>query len=656
MKRTLAIQTMRLGMVSGLGVLVFWTAAIRPTQAQRADVAVPVATNAPARGGDRAEYSPVVRDLTATNLYWGDTHLHTRNSADSYLVGNETLSPEDAFRYALGQTVAAHNGMHVRLRRPLDFLAVTDHAEYLGVFARLKREDPSLMGWPLGRRWSAMLVKGDRGIGREWVKAIQSNDAETQVPEDVRRSIWKEIAVLADRYNMPGRFTAFTGYEWTSMINGDNLHRVVLFRDGSDRTLRTMPFSAQESTDPEALWRVLEAYEAQTGGEVLAIPHNGNLSNGRMFALETVAGRPFTAEYATRRARWEPLYEVTQVKGDGETHPALSPSDEFADFERWDESNASGDTPKQPWMLRHEYARQALKDGLQLAASTGVNPFRFGMIGSTDGHNGYTAVTEDDFWGKFVDTEPSAGRATERFLRRLQENWRLNASGLAAVWAPENTRDAIFAAFKRREVYGTTGSRIKLRFFGGWEYADEDVRRPDYARIGYAKGVPMGGELLAAPKGRAPRFMVVAARDPDEANLDRVQVIKGWLDAQGETHEKIYDVALSDGRKVDPVTGKAPPVGSTVDVGKAGYTNSIGDPELATVWTDPDFDPAQRAFYYVRVLEIPKPRWTAYDAQFFNLELPAKIPMTTQDRAYSSPIWYQPAAPCKCAAGSKASP
>mgnify|MGYP000941597333 CR=1 FL=1 len=368
MKRTLAIQTMRLGMVSGLGVLVFWTAAIRPTQAQRADVAVPVATNAPARGGDRAEYSPVVRDLTATNLYWGDTHLHTRNSADSYLVGNETLSPEDAFRYALGQTVAAHNGMHVRLRRPLDFLAVTDHAEYLGVFARLKREDPSLMGWPLGRRWSAMLVKGDRGIGREWVKAIQSNDAETQVPEDVRRSIWKEIAVLADRYNMPGRFTAFTGYEWTSMINGDNLHRVVLFRDGSDRTLRTMPFSAQESTDPEALWRVLEAYEARTGGEVLAISPNGNLSNGRMFALETVAGRPFTADYAQRRMRWEPLYEVTQVKGDGETHPALSPSDEFADFERWDESNASGDTPKQPWMLRHEYARQALKDGLQLAA------------------------------------------------------------------------------------------------------------------------------------------------------------------------------------------------------------------------------------------------------------------------------------------------
>ena len=588
------------------------------------------------------EYSPVVRDTTATHVYWGDTHLHTRDSADAYSMGNETLTPDDAFRVARGGEVRMHNGMRFRLRRPLDFLAVSDHSEYLGVYGRLRDPDSPLLRWEVGRRWADYLRRGDNmRLVNEFLRAVETDAAEYRAPENVRRSIWSDVARTADRHNEPGRFTAFAAYEWTSMLNGDNLHRVVLFRDGADKVAQRLPFSAQDSTDPEALWQALEAYQQQTGGEVLAIGHNGNVSNGRMFAPTRLDGSAFSPAYARRRARWEPLYEITQTKGDSETHPSLSPTDEFADFERWDRGNLTLSSPKQPWMLRYEYVRQALLDGLQHHAKLGVNPFEFGLIGSTDGHNSVSTAEEDNYFGKVVSNEPHAGRLDGKMGVGWM-NAELGASGLAAGWAPENTREAIFAAFKRREVYGTTGSRIKLRFFGGWDYGAEDVLRPDYAQIGYRKGVPMGGELMNAPQGGAPRFMVVAAKDPDEANLDRVQIIKGWLDAQGETHEKVYDVALSDGRKVDPKTGKAPPVGSTVDVKNATYTNAIGDAELATVWRDPDFDANQRAFYYVRVIEIPKPRWTAYDAKFFNVSLPANIPMTVQDRAYSSPIWYQP--------------
>jgi hypothetical protein len=426
------------------------------------------------------------------------------------------------------------------------------------------------------------------------------------------------------------------------MIGGDNLHRVVLFRDGADKASQVLPFTAQDSTDPEDLWKALADYEQKTGGQILAIAHNGNVSNGRMFAPQTLAGKPLDSDYSGRRVRWEPVYEVTQVKGDGEAHPTLSPTDEFADFETWDRGNITLTAPKQPWMLRYEYARSGLLEGLAHEAKTGINPFKFGMIGSTDSHTGLSTATEDNFFGKFPESEPQPERIRNKMAGLLQESWELGASGLAAVWAPENTREALFDAFRRREVYGTTGSRITLRFFGGWDFAAADVRRPDYARIGYAKGVPMGGDLLRNDKVRAPAFMVAAARDPDEANLDRIQIVKGWLDAKGVTHERIYDVALSDGRKVDPKTGQAPAVGSTVDVANATYSNSIGAPELATVWSDPDFDPAQSAFYYVRVLEIPKPRWTAYDAKYFRLKLPAEVRTTVQDRAYSSPIWYHP--------------
>ncbi len=599
--------------------------------------------HAHAPAADDKEYSPVVRDRSATNLYWGDTHLHTRNSADAFTMHNEGITSDDAFRFAMGQQITATNGMHVKLRRPLDFLVVTDHAEYLGVFARLKDNDPSLSSWDKSAEWGGYLRTGERNkLGTAFANAVQSTDPALRTPLAIQKSIWGAVAQTADRYNAPGKFTAFSGYEWTSMINGDNLHRIVMYKDSADKVTKTLPFSAQDSTDPEELWKALDAYEKASGGEVMAIAHNGNVSNGRMFAPTNNSGQPLSADYAKRRMRWEPVYETTQVKGDGEAHPSLSPNDEFADFETWDKANITMTAPKQGWMLRYEYTREAYKEGLRHQKKLGVNPFKFGQIGASDSHVGYSAVREDDFWGKFPESEPSAHRAHEKMAGQLQESWELGASGLAGVWAPENTREAIFAAFKRKEVYGTTGSRIKLRFFGGWEFASNDVTRPNYAEIGYKKGVPMGGDLMAAPKGQAPRFMIVAAKDPDEANLDRVQVIKGWIDAKGQTHEKIYDVVLSDGRKVDPKTGKAPKVGSTVDVKNATYTNSIGAPELATVWTDPDFDPKARAFYYVRVLEIPKPRWTAYDAAFFHKAMAANIPMTVQDRAYSSPIWYQP--------------
>lgn len=588
-----------------------------------------------------AIYSPPVRDRV-TSLYWGDTHLHTSLSADAHTMETR-LDKEQALRFARGEKVVADNGMEVKLRRPLDFLAVTDHAEYLGIYARLLAGDPALEGWEVGERWAGYMKSGQlAALGKEFSDAIQSSDGKYQVPEGVAETIWQDAAATADRFNEPHLFTAFIGYEWTSMITGDNLHRVVLFRDDARKAGSVLPFTAQHSTDPEDLWAALTDYEAKAGGQVLAIAHNGNVSNGRMFAPLRINGQPLDSDYATRRARWEPVYEVTQVKGDGETHPYLSPDDEFADFETWDEGNITLTAPKEDAMLAHEYARSALRQGLQYQVSLGANPYKFGMIGSTDSHTGLATADEDNFFGKFVESEPSDERVANKMAAQLQESWQLGASGLAAVWADENTRESLFDAIRRREVYATSGPRIQVRFFGGWEFDEKDLRHPDFATVGYRKGVPMGGDLAASDSQGAPTFMIVAARDPDGANLDRVQVIKGWLDANGETHEKVHDVALSDGRRVDPKTGKAPAVGSTVDVADASYTNSIGASELAVVWRDPDFDPAQHAFYYVRVLEIPTPRWTAHDAKFFKLDMPDHVPMVVQDRAYTSPIWYSP--------------
>ncbi|MEZ5595844.1 MAG: DUF3604 domain-containing protein [Pseudomonadales bacterium] len=384
-------------------------------------------------------------------------------------------------------------------------------------------------------------------------------------------------------------------------------------------------------------------YEQTTGGEVLAIPHNGNLSNGMMFDDKTFNGKPLTRAYAETRMRWEPLYEVTQVKGDAEAHPTLSPDDEFAEFENWDWDNIGRTEAKRPEMLPHEYGRGALKLGLAWEKKLGVNPFKFGMIGSTDGHNTISTTEEDNFFGKFPESEPGPERMKNSMAaNRLWENWRIVASGYAAVWARDNTREELFNAMKRREVYATTGSRIQVRFFGGWDYAADLVNRPTWLDTAYANGVPMGGDLTQAPKGNAPRFIVVAARDPDGANLDRVQIVKGWLDARGELKEKVYDVVWSGDRVPDAQTGKLPPVGSTVDLATATYTNGIGATDLAAVWEDPDFDAAERAFYYARVLEIPRPRWSTIDAVYFGIPLPDEAPRTVQDRAYTSPVWYTP--------------
>jgi len=598
------------------------------------------------------QYSPTLELVHPTNLYWGDTHLHTNNSPDAYSLGNTTLTPDDAYRFAKGETLEAAGDQLVRLHRPLDFLVVSDHAEFLGIFRLLDEADPQLLNTALGKRWyeahSEHAGEGEFSsvVVDEFVAAISGHpDPSVEVPRALKQSIWDEVVAAAERAYEPGRFTSFAGYEWSSMPDGNNLHRVVVFKDDADKTGTIVPFSGLDSIDPEDLWAFLRRYEADTGGEALVIPHNSNVSNGLMFAT-TMDGRSLDPAYARERMHFEKIVEVTQVKGDSEAHPKLSPDDEFADFETWDRGNIMLSAAKEDHMLRFEYARSALKLGLELEREMGANPYQFGMIGATDNHTSMSTAREDNFFGKFIDEGPNADRVDKTIVSgeretEYWENWRLGASGYAGVWAQENTRESLFAAMQRRETYATTGSRIVLRFFAGFDYPADMLERVDWVHLGYEHGVPMGGELEGGD-GRAPTLVIAASKDPDGANLDRVQVVKGWLGPDGKAREKIFDVALSDGRTVDPATGRAPPVGSTVNVAEATYDNSIGAPQLGVVWEDPEFDASRPAFYYVRVIEIPKPRWTAYDAKFFGLDLPDEIPMTVQDRAYSSPVWYTP--------------
>ncbi|MGI9328578.1 MAG: DUF3604 domain-containing protein [Pseudomonadales bacterium] len=587
-------------------------------------------------------YSKATQQDYPQNLYWGDTHLHSRNSADAYSLGNMNLTPADAYRFAKGQALTAHTGEPVQLLRPLDFLVVSDHAEYLGGYYRFNVGDPLVRNTAAGKQWQQFIEEGNpTRMMASFTGSINDPENHPPFPEEVRRTIWQDVAQTADEYNDPGRFTAFTGYEWTSMIEGNNLHRVVIYADGADKAGLIAPFSAQDSTDPRDLWRALATYEATTGGKVLAIAHNGNLSNGMMFPDKSVDGKPLNREYAQLRSRWEPIYEVTQVKGDGEAHPTLSPADKFADFENWDADNIGRTQEKEDWMLAHEYARGALKLGLGFEASLGDNPFKFGMIGSTDGHNTFSTTAEDNFFGKFPESEPSPARTKNAMAAdQLWQNWRIVASGYAAIWAKENTREALFDAMQRKEVYATTGSRITVRFFGGFDYPNDLMQQPGYLDAAYKHGVPMGGDLTKPAKKSSPTFLVSAAKDPVGANLDRIQIIKGWRTRDGQLQEQVYDVALSDGRQ--STDSGAPEVGSTVNVAEASYRNTIGAATLAASWTDPDFNPKLRAVYYARVIEIPTPRWTAYDAKHFGLELPDEVPMTVQDRAYTSPIWYTP--------------
>ena len=601
-------------------------------------------------------YSPYAGRNYPTRPFFGDTHLHTSFSMDGGAAGAR-LVPVDAYRFARGEEITASSGQQVKLSRPLDFLVVADHSDGLGFFPLLFSGDPRTLADPQARKWYDMIQAGN---GVEAALDIYFNLGKGTISEGLLPvpgtpaylDAWQKTIDAAEDANDPGRFTAFIGFEWTSGTGGNNLHRNVIFRDNGTKAGAVQPFTAQPplgSDDPRDLWQYMAAYEEKTGGNALAIAHNGNGSNGRMFPIiESFTGRRIDREYAETRRRWEPLYEVTQMKGTSEAHPFLSPNDEFAGFEIWDKGNLDASAAKEPEMLEFEYARSAFKNGLVLEKDLGINPYKFGLVGSTDAHTALAAVEEDNFFGKTSGSEPSPTRADHPFLSNPDTGitimgWETAASGYAAVWATENTRESIFDAMERRETYATTGSRMVVRFFGGWEFESSDALNRLPAQIGYTKGVPMGGDIYEAPTGKAPTFLVAALKDPFGANLDRIQVVKGWLDARGRPQEKVYEVVWSDSatRRLD-ADGKLGAVGNTVDVPNATWTNTIGDPELITVWRDPDFDPAQPAFYYVRVLEIPTPRWTAYDAKFYNLQLPAEVPMIQQERAYTSPIWYSP--------------
>jgi len=590
-------------------------------------------------------------------VYWGDTHLHTSFSMDAGAFGNR-LGPEEAYRLARGEEVESSTAGPVRLARPLDFLVVADHSDNMGFFPDLLAGDKTLLADPTGKKWYDQVQKGGQA-GVDVALQIIDAFSRAKFPEALMyfpdskmyEAAWMKTIDAAEKYNDPGKFTAFIGYEWTSQVPpGQNLHRVVIYRDDASKARQTVPattYPPQGSTDPEYLWKLLQAYQDKTGGRVLAIAHNGNLSNGLMFpVVNPVDQKPLTPEYAKTRAKWEPLYEVTQIKGDGEAHPMLSPNDEFADFGTWDKGNLNLSELKKDEMLEHEYARSGLKLGLQLEDQLGTNPFKFGMIGSTDSHTSLSTADDDNFFGKHSGSEPSPERMSHAFAKFGDEeilNWETLASGYAGVWARENTREALFDAMERKEVYATTGPRMLVRFFGGWDFESADAKTRQPAVAGYKKGVPMGGDLPTAPGSKSPSFLLAALKDPIGANLDRVQIIKGWQDSSGKLHERVYDVAVADGRKIDKDGRAKKSVGNTVDVASASWTNTIGDVELLGVWKDPSFDPTQRAFYYARVIEIPTPRWTAYDAKYYGLgKLNPEIPMTTTERAYTSPIWYTP--------------
>jgi Protein of unknown function (DUF3604) len=595
-----------------------------------------------------SSYSPYAARHFPTQVYWGDTHLHTSNSLDARAFG-ATLDPEAAFRFARGEEVTSTHGLLVQLSRPLDWLVVADHSDGMGAMNEIIAGNAQLLRDPIVKSWNEGVNAGGEVAlmaTMDIITAFSGGDIpQVLLEQRFAQSVWDRYLEIAEAYNEPGRFTTIIGYEWTSTEGGNNLHRNVLYRDGAALARQMLPYTTTESFNPEDLWAWMTAYEERTGGDVLAIAHNGNLSNGLMFPVETnpATGEPLTGDYVATRAHWEPVYEVTQIKGDGETHPVLSPTDEFADYETWDKANL-GPVLKEEWMLQNEYAREALKNGLALEASLGTNPYKFGMVGSTDSHTGLSTAEEENFFGKHSGVEPEPHRwehVVGEFGPLRIEGWEMAAAGYAGVWAMENTREAIFDAFERKEVYATTGPRMIVRFFGGWSFAADDALSRLPAAIGYSKGVPMGGDLTSAPDGVAPSFLVAALKDPYSGNLDRIQIIKGWLDADGETHEQVYDVVWS-GDRVPDADGKLPPVGNTVDVANATWVNSIGSPELITVWQDPNFDPALSAFYYARVIEIPTPRWTAYDALRFGDEMSDNVPMTTQERAYSSPIWYAP--------------
>ncbi len=603
-----------------------------------------------------------------TNLYWGDTHLHSSYSPDAYLMQNRSADPDTAYRYAKGYPVIhPYHRMRIQIETPLDFLVLSDHGEFMGVIPLLLQGDERVAGTETGKRYLEWVEQG-REIEMFGELIAQVNKVVPPNPDlnnpEINAFVWGEIMAAADRNYEPGKFTAFMGWEWSSTPQGQNLHRVVVMRGSKENGETFLPYTSLDSDQPEDLWAWLTETAEKADTDFLAIPHNSNISGGLMFPLVDSDGNGVDADYAKLRMRWEPIVEMTQIKGDSETHPRLSPNDEFADYETYEhliavegvdapsmfgegylsslsaEDREFIETQEQRVLDNGDYARTALMRGLTIEDRIGVNPYKFGMIGSTDSHTAMASAEEDNFHGKMaIDSTPET--KSEEVIPGTP-GWDMGAAGLAAVWATENTRDAIFDAMKRKEAYATTGPRIELRFFGGWGFRNRDARSRDLAGVGYNKGVPMGGDLTAGPDGKAPSFLIRAVKDPLGGNLDRIQVIKGFLNDDDMPEEKIYNVALSDNRTVG-ADGKVAPVGNTVDVSTGNYTNSIGDAELAVVWTDPDFDASKRAFYYVRVLQIPTPRHTLFDA--IALGIPVEEtghPATIQERAYSSPIWYTP--------------
>lgn len=647
---------MKMGLSSALAITVVCNLSAETMESSKAiNKQKLVGTDSPPPSSKKVEYSPYPDEEFPNQVLFGDTHLHTAYSADAGLVG-ATTTPDDAYRFAKGETVISSNGLRARLKRPLDWLVVTDHAENLGLPIALEEGNPVLQENEWGRNISETFQPRTDDARLEayiqWFGAVNTpGGGDPMAGTSFGETMWKRITKAADDHNDPGAFSALIGFEWTSGPDGNNLHRNVIFRDGSDLADQVVPMSAYDSDDPEMLWKWMSDYETKTGGKLLAIPHNGNLSNGLMFDDVTLSGKPLDADYAERRQKWEPVYEITQIKGDGEAHPLLSPNDEFADYYTWDKGSF-GEQAKTPEMLPREYARSAWKRGLAYEKQLGVNPFKFGVVGSTDSHTALSTAQEDNFFGKVTMVEPTADpvRFEEAITGRFSEDDPSDdlkhmdalASGLAAVWARENTREAIWDALKRKEVYATTGTRIRVRVFGGYSFTEEDQFRSDFAKHGYDSGVPMGGDLASAPEKKSPSFLIRALRDPDGANLDRVQIIKGWLDAEGNPQERIWDVAVSDERKIDADGRSRESVGNTVNVEQASYNNTIGAPVLSAYWQDPEFDPKLRAFYYIRVLEIPTPTWIAYDAKVFGVKIPEGVATYSQERAYTSPIWYTP--------------
>ncbi|SFV54306.1 hypothetical protein MNB_SM-4-343 [hydrothermal vent metagenome] len=611
----------------------------------------------------QVDFSPHADIEYPTKLLFGEQHIHSALSADAGGGGTKLL-PRDLYRFAKGGQVMSNTNQPVKRDRPLDFMCITEHTDGMGAITDILKGSANIMADEQGKSFHDKFAKGGKTAKLASQELIQKFSQGTLSPvlnyqpgnEGYKRT-WQDLVDAAEENNEPHKFTAMIAYEWTSLVKGNNLHRNVIFRDGPERTYNILPFTMTPpmgSPNPEDLWQWLQTYEDTTGGQVIAIPHNGDLSNGMLFNTQDdfKNGASFDANYLKTRAKWEKLYEIMQSKGDTETHAKLSPKDEFADYETFDYGNLDATQKKTDKMLEYEYARSSLKNGLKLKDEFGINPFKFGFVAGSDHHTGLASEMDDNYFGAFTWMEPNKNRilgkdgklTKAKYNKKLDigfETWQYSSPGLTAVWAQTNTRASIFDSMKRKEVYATTGPRIRLRVFAGFDFTKEDLKNRNLADVGYAKGVSMGGDLYKNKKNKNPTFIIAALRDADGANLDRVQLIKGWIDKKGNTHEKVINVAWSGDRKLTK-EGKLPAVGDTVDLSVPTWTNTIGAATLYAYYEDKDFDASKQAFYYVRVLEIPTPRWPAYDAVRYNLDLPKSVKVKTQERAYSSPIWYNP--------------